>query len=400
MNHNRLYILLISILIFIALFCDWSAAFAADTEFPTFEKVVLDANIGKVCYAVTLADVDGDDKRDIVAVTENQVLWYQAPDWKKRVIIKDQTERDNVCIAPYDIDGDGKIDFALGAGWTQVGTIQWLARGESLDDKWNVHMIGQERWLHRMRFADVLDTGQAQLVISPLNKTVGNGVRLTAFSIPENPKSDRWPQTVLDDTLNRMHNHWHLQDHNPAQTVLTLTASQEGLHAILKNKAGWTKKKISDGHAAEKPDQSGAGEVKFGEVNGAHRFITSIEPMHGHTLAVYTKEQGAPDFQRHVLTTELVRGHALWTTDIDGDGDDEIVVGHSNTREGENLPRGIDVYDCTDDKAKAWTRHVIDEGGIAVEDAIAADVTGDGKADIIAGGRYTHNLVLYVNQGK
>ena len=83
---------------------------ASAAEFPKFESKTLDPEVGKVCYAVSLADVDGDGKLDIVAVTENRVLWYQAPDWKRRVIIEDQTERDNVCIAPLDIDGDGKID--------------------------------------------------------------------------------------------------------------------------------------------------------------------------------------------------------------------------------------------------------------------------------------------------
>ena len=38
------------------------------------------------------------------------------------------------------------------------------------------------------------------------------------------------------------------------------------------------------------------------------------------------------------------------------------------------------------------------DGGVATEDAIATDVTGDGKIDIIAGGRATHNLKLYVQQ--
>src|SRR6187549_1187594 len=90
----------------------WLMHLAADAaEFPKFEAQTLDPDIGKVCYAVTLADVDGDGKQDVVAVSESRVLWYQAPDWKKRVIIDEQTERDNVCIAPFDIDQDGKIDF-------------------------------------------------------------------------------------------------------------------------------------------------------------------------------------------------------------------------------------------------------------------------------------------------
>ena len=71
---------------------------------PAFEAKVIDENIGAVCYAVTSADVNGDGKLDIVAVSENRVQWYEAPLWTKHVILEDQTEMDNVCIAAHDVD--------------------------------------------------------------------------------------------------------------------------------------------------------------------------------------------------------------------------------------------------------------------------------------------------------
>ncbi len=82
-----------------------------------------------------------------------------------------------------------------------------------------------------MRFADVLGLGKPQLVISPLNKTQGQGVRLTAFAIPDNPRTEAWPRTVLDAELNKMHNHWHV-DLDGDKTIDTITASQEGVHWI------------------------------------------------------------------------------------------------------------------------------------------------------------------------
>jgi hypothetical protein len=367
--------------------------------FPKFRHQTIDPNCGDVCYAVSLADVDGDGRKDIVAATESRVLWYQAPDWKKRVIIENQTERDNVCIAPLDIDGDGKIDFALGAGWTKVGTIQWLSRNESLDDKWNVHLIGEERWLHRMRFANVLGNKRPQLVISPLNKTVGAGVRLTALQIPAHPKTDRWPRTVLDASLNRMHNHWHFKPKG-SSSIKTLTASQEGIHLISKTDTGWQKTRYSAGMPGKTASQMGAGEIKSTRLPSGRMLIATIEPMHGTSLVVYLQSKKDPaKFERRVLDDSFRRGHALWLADVDGDNMDEIIVGHSDTGAGENRKRGVYVFDAQDATGTKWVKHVIDEGGVAVEDAVAGDLTGDGRIDIVAGGRYTHNIKLYVNLG-
>src|SRR3954471_16223698 len=71
----------------------------------------------KVGYAVLIVDVNADGKPDIVVVDTDRVVWFENPTWKMRTIIDKQTKRDNVCIAAADIDGDGKLDFALGAGW-------------------------------------------------------------------------------------------------------------------------------------------------------------------------------------------------------------------------------------------------------------------------------------------
>ena len=381
-------------------------------EFPKFEAQTLDPDVGKVCYAVTLADVDGDGKQDIVAVTENRVLWYQAPDWKPRVIIEDQTERDNVCIAPLDIDQDGKIDFALGAGWSgkNTGELVWLSRGASLDEKWHVHLIGHEPWTHRMRFAKFDRDSRPTLVVSPLNKTQGDGVRLLAFSIPKNPKSDPWPSQVMNASMNRMHNHWHL-DWDGRGIDDTVTSSQEGVHLIGTNvfqdgvhkTFAWSAHKLGNGATGDKPEAKGAGEIKVGKLKGGPRFIVTVEPMHGQACAVYVEPKAGEKtadglWPRHVIDATLNRGHALWTCDIDGDGSDEIVLGFSDPGPGPIKGPGVFIYKADDATATKWTKHTIDDGGVATEDLICADLNGDGKLDIVAGGRATHNVKLYVQK--
>jgi hypothetical protein len=376
---------------------------------PKFRPRELDPHVGNVCYAVTLADVNGDRKPDVVAVTENAVVWYENPSWRKRTIIENQTERDNVCIAPYDIDGDGQVDFALGASWQPAntqggGTIQWLRRGDSLDEKWSVFPIGSEPTVHRMRWGDVLGSGRAQLVVSPLqgrgtkgpNWGEGNGLRLLGFSVPKNPQGEPWHMEVIDDSLHTVHNHW-ICDFFGTGRLGVLTGSWEGVHWFERRSDGWTRQHLGSGNQQTTPFK-GSSEIKPGRIAGKYGYFATIEPWHGHQVVAYTRPSG-PDqmWQRHVIDDTLQWGHAVWTADFDGDGTDELIIGQRDKGKGPIAGPGVFVYRMNDPTAAAWHKIVVDDGGVATEDLVAGDVNGDGRIDIVAGGRATHNVMLYEN---
>ena len=84
------------------------------------------------------------------------------------------------------------------------------------------------------------------------------------------------------------------------------------------------------------------------------------------------------------------------------DKDDELIIGQRDANRGATLgPRGpgVFVFDLKGAPGSpAFDRLTIDDGGMACEDALAADLDGDGRNDIIAGGRATHNVKIYWNR--
>jgi hypothetical protein len=393
-----------------------SAGTAAAAEFPTFQVQEIDPHVGNVCYAVTTADVNADGKPDVVAVTEDAVVWFANPGWEKHTILKGVTARDNVCIQAHDIDGDGKVDFALGASWQPTntksgGTLQWLSRGGDPDAPWRVRPIGEEPTLHRIRWGDVRGDGKKQLIVAPLQGRgtkgpdwgAGDGVRVLVYSVPERPANDPWPVEVAADSLHTTHNLQAVDFDGDGRDEI-LIGAWEGVFVLDRGSDGqWARTRIGTGNQDAKPNK-GASEVKLGRLADGRRYVATVEPWHGFQVVVYTPPStGKGLWDRTVVDEPLQWGHAVWCADLDGDGDDELVIGQRDkSGDPKRVPQGpgVFVYDPKPGRGPlAFTRHVIEDGGVGCEDALAADLDGDGRPEIVAGGRSTHNVRIYWNRG-
>jgi hypothetical protein len=137
---------------------------------------------------------------------------------------------------------------------------------------------------------------------------------------------------------------------------------------------------------------SAAGELRFGKESTGKTFVATIEPMHGQYLAVYSMNDTPA---RIILDDDLKEGHALATADFLQAGSDQVVAGwRLPNKEGKV---GIKLY-VKNSAGTAWTSQWIDENGMACEDIKVMDMNGDGRVDIVASGRSTHNVKIYWNK--
>ncbi|MCE9532179.1 MAG: VCBS repeat-containing protein [Planctomycetes bacterium] len=405
--------------IFTLLFLLTSAAVlrAEEPVFPKFkvQEIATDLTVG---YAVITADVNGDGKPDIVVVDSKRVVWYENPTWKVRPLITGKTKPDNVCITALDIDGDGQIDFVVGADWAPFntksgGTLQWLKRGKTLDEEWSIHPISEEPTVHRVRTADIDGSGKKTIVLVPLmgrestkeaNWMDGRPVRVLAYPTPKDPVKGPWVPVVLNENLHVCHNFWPLPTAKGKADDILVTA-YEGVFQLHHDGKNWTADKKGAGNQSNLKGNRGASEIKIGTLKENQKYVATVEPWHGNEIVVYPVGSENKDglWQRVVIDNQLRWGHGVWCADLDGDGDEELVIGvRDNPGKGDTFKEqcGVRIYKAIDKTRTKWVRHILDDGGVAVEDLTVADLNGDGKPDIVAVGRKTQNARIYWNQGK
>lgn len=342
-----------------------------------------------VVYAVRTADVNGDGKLDVVAITGSKVLWYENPTWTPHLISENVAPKDHVSIAAHDINGDGRLDFALAAEWqprerVTKGSLHWL---EQLpNQQWKLHDVAKIPGAHRIRWADVDGDGSRELIVLPLEG------KAHVFYLPG------WRDEIAAEGLELAHNFFPEEMTGAAGQEIVM-ASKQGVETLARRDDGtWSRTLTGEGQP---------GEVVIGRVN-RYRVAATIEAFHDDHLVIYEEPparlnpQGPPppvDYRsplgtlwpRAHVDRAVYGGHALGFADFDGDGSDELAFGWRGKETGVGLMKR--------NAQGQWVRSLrIDGAEMAAEDLTIADLNRDGKPDLIACGRATQNIRIYWNQ--
>lgn len=379
-----------------------SPSAAASPPEPRFDAVTIDSKVA-IGYGLAIADIDGDQRPDIILCDKAEIAWYRNPGWEKFVIARNLTPNDHVCVAAADVDGDGKAEIAVGAGWNpgdtrNSGALFFLKPPADRTQAWTPVPLPHDPTIHRIRWVED-ERKRTWLVSVPLHGIgnnpgtgEGDGVRIQRYLPPTRPEGE-WTTEILNHSWHKTHNLDPVQ-WNPDPAGELLVASKEGAFLLEPGKSGspWNSRQIGS------HENGGFGEIRLGRFSKDNLFVAGISPMHGHQLVLLTP---SPDrtgtWNRRVLDESLVDGHALACADFLGIGRDQIVAGwRAMNRPGVRV--GIRLYTPTDASGSTWRTTVIDDNEMACEDLQVADLDGDGRPDIVAAGRATRNLKIYWNR--
>ena len=367
---------------------------------PKFTAQDIDKTV-KIGYGTAIADVDGDKLPDILLADARQIRWYKNPgkrnvEWPRHVIAEELTKNDNVCIAAQDIDGDGKCEVAIGAEWNpgdtvNSGAVFYLIPPADRTQKWEpVKFPSVEPTTHRMKWMQI-GKMEWRLVVLPLhgkgNKNgAGEPVKVISYKVPGDVRSE-WVGEVIENSMHMTHN-FDIRSFSGGASELPYTsiivAGKRGLKPVTHFPANSLEGQRVMNRDMVTENYAGAGEIRM----LTKQLVAAVEPMHGNELVVYGK-------QRILLTDKLNQGHALACGDLLGLGSDQITVGWRGAKPGDSV--GLAVWTALDDKGEQWRETVIDKE-TACEDLALADLDGDGKLDIIAAGRASHNLRIHWNE--
>lgn len=384
---------------------------------PKFEESLVEGGL-QDGYWLDAVDVNGDGKLDLVAsgLAVGEIVWYENPGWKKRVI--GQLSKP-VAMDHLDIDGDGRVDFAVCHDYGECmfhckpedGKISWLRNpGNGAEGPWEQRPVGPLMATHRLRFGRFTQSERPELmglpVVGPQGGLAGvhKPVRIMLYPRPDDPLgAGEWEGQLVDDQNFRIiHDVLVGKFGGPDALDSVMLATEEGVCWLRHENGAWRTSVLATGELTEYTQThfKGTGNICFGKVEGdPYGYIAAVEPFHGNVVAVYTKEGGGrlddARWKRTVLDIygdpnehDEGPGHHVMAADFDGDGDDEFLV----ALRGPWPWQGVFYYKCVDVENAVFTKTRVSTASAAR--IAVGDFDGDGRIDFATTGYYTPGYFL------
>lgn len=364
-----------------------------------------------------VADINRDGKLDIISGDS----WYEAPLWTKhhiRDINYTNGYNDDFSDLPMDVDGDGWVDIIQCSYFAH--NLVWLKNPGKSGGPWKETVIDDSGPSEFAFLVDLSNDGKARDLLPEYDRpnvplawyedqngkwikhvvadhSFGHGIGVG--DVNGDGRNDiLTPQGWLEAPANvHADGYWKFHPTDWAQHPVEPAGREHEL--------GGPENPAAAGSEAppRRPDQFGRMYVL--DINGDGRPDVLTTMAHSYGIVWYEQTADGQWIQ-HVIDNTWSQAHASILVDMNGDGQLDLVTGkryfaHNGADPGSREPIGLYWYEyrrvpATPASAHGpgnggveWIRHIVDYdgrmgGGMQI---VAADLHGDGKLDLVSGGK-------------
>ena len=365
-----------SFAILLVLLCIFPATYAQEKTV-SFKKRVLTTDF--IAEGVAVADVDKDGRLDVMAGTH----WFKAPKWEKRDLAAPKkfktTEYSNSFLHfALDVNRDGWPDF-INIGFPGEAAT-WLENPKNKKGHWKVHLLYPSLGNESPAFCDIDGDGNMDLL--------GNNSKqkkMVWVAAPANANDTLWREYVIStDTLRGTHQYTHGLGFGDINL--------DGRADVVFREGWWEApedRKQTDWvfHPANLGEECAQMYIRDLDGDGDQDVLSSTAHRYGIWWHEQVKDADSVKWVKHDIFSELSQTHSLILADIDGDGDEDFVVGkryfaHNGHDPGANDPANIYWFEYIPGKEPRWIPHLIDNNSGAGLNIEVIDINNDGLLDI------------------
>ncbi|MCD4810007.1 MAG: VCBS repeat-containing protein [Methanosarcinales archaeon] len=347
-----------------------------------WERHIIDINKPWRSIFIASADMDNDGYEDIITGG----WWYKNPkiqgtNWTRHTI--GQTLNNMATV--YDFDGDGDIDVlgTLGKGSDTNAVFVW-GRNDGSGNFTIINNIepGDGDFLQGVAVGNFHSGGPVEIALSWHEE--GKGIQM--LTVPSDPSNDMWSLRRIstisqDEALSR-------GDIDRDGNIDLLLGTK-----WLKNDGGsWTPYTINTDSGS--PDRNKLADINSdGRLDAVVGFEAISKPG---KLVWYEQGDKVTSMWTEHIIANVVGPMSLDVTDIDNDGDLDVVVGEHNLKNPYDAK--LYLFENSDGQGITWNEQVIYTGDEHHDGAQIVDIDNDGDIDIISIGWSHGYVLLYENR--